>query len=92
MDWTLQTKLSLEKVTGQYHQLIPRGAGEAAALFVQNWWSSSVGTWFMKLTILDIYHALPARHQPWFKETRQAWVDATFEEVHKGALPLKAQR
>ena len=59
----------------------PNCAGEAAALFVQNWWLGSVAKWFMKLTILDMYHTLPKRHQPWFRETRQAWFNTTFEEV-----------
>ena len=48
---------------------------------MQNWWMGSVARWFIKLTILDMYHALPQRHQPWFRETRQAWFNATFEEV-----------
>lgn len=73
-----------------YDLPIPGGAGEAAALFVQNWWQDVVADVFMKLTIFDIYHALPERHQPWFRETRQGWINATFEEVHEDALLLRS--
>ena len=58
---------------------------------MQNWWQDSVADCFMQLTLFDIYHALPARHQPWFRETRQGWVNATFEEVQEDTLLLKTQ-
>ena len=55
--------------------------GEAGALFFQKWLFHYTAKYLMKLNLLEIHNKLPARLQPWFRETREATFQTTLENV-----------
>lgn len=64
--------------------------GEAAALFVQRWFTGEPLDKLFRIIVLDELNAQTPDLHPWFRETREAMFGCTLEEVrmrHSITLP-----